>query len=172
LGRLTLLTPEELRQQLQQLQSFGILEYMPQKETPQIYFVQNRAPADHLTFNHEDHLKRKHEYALRVKAMEEYISLKDNCRSKFIGNYFGDVDMKKCGSCDNCLHQKIQVLSNEEFNKISSKIFIAINNTEKDIKDLLTHLPNLNKEKVWKVINFLQAEGKLVIKENGCITAA
>jgi hypothetical protein len=37
----------------------GIIEYLPQKETPQIHFLVNRAPAAFLHIDQEQYLKRK-----------------------------------------------------------------------------------------------------------------
>lgn len=168
LSRLTKLSLQELCDQLKELQAFGIVNYQPQKETPQLFFLQNRAPAQHLTFHHEDYLKRKQQYQQRVDAMQQFISLEVDCRSRYIGEYFGDLKMKKCGVCDNCLHQKNTHLSSEEFTGISEKIFYCTNGGI-DIKTLLLQLNNFKKDKVWKVLNYLQEEGKVRVNENGLI---
>ncbi len=103
--RLTRLTPEQTSRQLQELKAFGIISYQPQKETPQLFFVQNRAPSQHLNFNIPAYLQRKKEYQKRVNAMLHYVALND-CRSQFVGKYFGDSSMKACNVCDNCLRKK------------------------------------------------------------------
>ncbi|MCW3112869.1 MAG: RecQ family ATP-dependent helicase [Segetibacter sp.] len=171
LSRLTKLSAEELQKQLKELQAFGILHYHPQKETPQIFFLQNRAPAEHLTFRHEDYLKRKQQYQLRIDAMEKFISLERECRSQYIGQYFGDKEMKKCGVCDNCLQQKNLHLSTEEFTQISQRILQSINGAT-EIKSLLDQLHGIKKDKIWKVLDYLQDEGKIIVNEKGLIVAA
>ncbi|MDB5249108.1 MAG: RecQ family ATP-dependent helicase [Segetibacter sp.] len=167
--RLTKLTAEELTSQLKELQAFGIINYQPQKENPQIYFLQNRAPAEYLSFNLEAYLKRKQQYQLRVDTMEKYITLTVNCRSQYIGNYFGDVKMKKCEVCDNCLKQKNIELSTEEFNLISNRILTYMNGNTVEIPHLLSYLNSFKKEKVWKVLDFLQSEGKIIVNEKGIL---
>ena len=166
LSRLTKLHTEEVANQLKELQAFGIINYNPQKEMPQIFFIQNRAPAEHLTFHHENYLKRKQQYQLRVDAMEKFITLERTCRSQYVGNYFGDLEMKKCGVCDNCLQQKNIHLSAEEFVRISERILQTINGGT-EIKSLLHQLEGFKKDKVWKVLDFLQDEGKVVVNEKG-----
>lgn len=166
LARLTNVTAEEVTNQLKEMQAYGILQYQPQKETPQIYFHHNRAPAQHLSFNHESYWQRKKQYELRVQAMHNYITAQD-CRSQFIGKYFGDEQMKKCGVCDNCLAHKNTSLTNEEFNNIMSCIFSNLNGKEVQIQTLLQHATAFKKEKVWKVLNFLQTEGKIKVDERG-----
>jgi ATP-dependent DNA helicase RecQ len=59
LARLCRLTIEEIKEQLLQLQSFGIIEYLPQKDTPQIHFILNRASAQFLQIDQDDYLLRK-----------------------------------------------------------------------------------------------------------------
>jgi ATP-dependent DNA helicase RecQ len=93
---------EKVKEQLLQLKAFGIIEYLPQKETPQVYFMLNRASAQHLHINNEAYLTRKKQYEQRIEAMLNYLQLK-TCRSLYIANYFGEVTSKKCEVCDNCL---------------------------------------------------------------------
>jgi len=169
LARLTKLLPEELNLQLKELQAFGIINYAPQKETPQIFFLQNRAPAQHLSFRHAPYLKRKQQYQLRIDAMEKFITLQRNCRSQYVGKYFGDDKMKQCGVCDNCLQQKNVHLSAEEFTQISESILFNINEKVTEIKILLNNLNGFKKDKIWKVLNYLQSEGKVVVNENGLV---
>lgn len=169
LSRLTKLSHEELVVQLKELHSFGIINYQPQKETPQIFLLQNRAPAQHLTFNHTNFLQRKHQYQLRIDSMEKFITLEENCRSQYIGNYFGDKNIKPCGVCDNCLRQKNVSLSTQEFTQISESILFNINENATEIKILLNKLSSFKKDKVWKVLNYLQSEGKVLVNEEGII---
>jgi ATP-dependent DNA helicase RecQ len=169
IGRLTKLPGDVLIQQLHELTAFGIINYHPQKETPQVYFAVNRAPANYLSFNHEAYLERKKQYALRLEAMLNYIDLSSACRSRFIGNYFGDREIKNCGVCDNCLQQKNTVLTPEEFIIIKDRIIDFLPDTGSEVKALLLHLAGLKKEKVWKVLDYLQAEKNISINEAGLI---
>ncbi len=169
LTRLTKMPVEELTNQLKELKAFGILNYQPQKETPQIFFLENRAPAQHLTFNHTDYLKRKQQYQLRIEAMEKFITLQGNCRSQYIGKYFGDVNMKPCGICDNCLQRKNMHLSAEEFTRISDSILHHLNVDSAEIKILLDKLNGFKKDKIWKVLDYLQSEGKVMVNKEGKI---
>jgi ATP-dependent DNA helicase RecQ len=172
LSRLINISTEELLKQLKELQAYSIINYQPQKETPQVFFLHNRAPSQHLSFNHTYYLQRKEEYKKRVNAMEAYIRLERGCRSKFIGKYFGDAEMRACGVCDNCLQQKNTALSAEEFNKISDRIFAHIEQQESQLNLLLHHLTGIKKEKIWKVLDYLQAEGKVSVDEKGAIKRA
>lgn len=167
IAKLTCKTIEEVKSELMQLNTLGIIEYLPQKETPQIYFILNRAPAQFLYINHENYLQRKQQFELRTETMLRYLQLQKECRSKYISGYFGDAAIKECGICDVCLHKKGSSLTEEDFNKIQQRIFLHIENNSIPVKDLLQHLQGIKKEKVWKVIAFLQSEKKIEIDEFG-----
>ena len=169
IAKLTWKKMDEVKKDLLQLHSLGIIEYLPQKETPQIYFILNRAPAQFLHVDHEHYLQRKKQYALRTETMLRYMHLQKECRSKYISAYFGDPAVKECGICDVCLHKKGSELTEEEFNRIKQRIFDHINGSEIFVKDLLLHLHTVKKEKIWKVLDFLQAENKIKINEFGLV---
>lgn len=162
LAKLARLPYETIKDKLQQLQSFGIIEYLPQKETPQIYFLLNRAPAQYLNINNEAYLKRKQLYKVRVDVMLEYLKLSE-CKSKFIATYFGEKEAKKCGVCDYCLNEKAGELSEEEFKQIKTTIYSIIPEAGINVKDLLFLLKGTRKEKAWVVLNFLQNERKIFL---------
>jgi ATP-dependent DNA helicase RecQ len=154
---------------LQELSAYRIIEYLPQKETPQIQFFTNRAPAKFLNINHENYFKRKLQYEKRVQIMLQYLKLEKECRSVFIGKYFDDVLIKDCGVCDNCLQRKKNILSADIFKKIEQQIFDKISNEEISVKELLFHIGNSKKDNFWKVMEYLQSERKIIIDINGMI---
>ncbi len=62
---------------------------------------------------------------------------------------------------------KTTELSAEEFENMSSVVLSTLSKSALTVDKLLLHLPAIKKEKLWKVIDFLQAEGKLVVNELG-----
>ncbi|MFT4204643.1 MAG: ATP-dependent DNA helicase RecQ [Chitinophagaceae bacterium] len=97
---------DEVKERLLRLQRYQILEYLPNKETPQIHFVENRAPADYLNFNHQFYQNRKEIYRDNIASVVRYIGLEESCRMDFLCQYFGQEDQFECGICDNCLASK------------------------------------------------------------------
>lgn len=159
---------EEVQKQLLLLQSFGIIEYLPQKDTPQIHFLLNRAPAQYLQINQDHYLERKKQFTERVENMIRYILLPEQCRSRYISNYFGDTESKDCGNCDNCLTRKRKAISPEEFLQIEREIKqSAVPGIHTDI--LIKRLAQFSKEKIWTVLDFLQAEEIIRIDEQEII---
>jgi len=158
-----------LKSELKKLQQFGIIEYHPQKEKPQIQFLRNRVTTEDFTINEVNLSKRKIAFEKRVKAMVGYVKA-NMCRSKIIGNYFNDLAIKPCGICDNCLHEKAIVVSKAEFENITMIIEKLTGKTPVTVQLVLKSLNTFKKEKVWKVLNYLQAENKICITEDGQIS--
>ena len=158
----------DLKSDLKKLQQFGIIEYHPQKEKPQIQFLRNRINTEDFIINQTNLSKRKTAFEKRVRAIISYVKT-HSCRSKIIGNYFNDLTIKPCGICDNCIHEKGIVVSKTEFENITMIIDKLTNRTPVHSSLLLKNLNTFKKEKVWKVLNYLQAENKISITEDGLI---
>jgi ATP-dependent DNA helicase RecQ len=159
----------EVKKKLHQLQTLQIIEYRPQKETPQINFLTNRAPAQFLYIDHKNYLHRKQQYELRTKAMLKYLTSIKECRSRYISSYFGDEKVRECGICDVCLQSKNIALTKKEFAAITNRIYSHITGNGIAVRELLHHLKGIKKDKAWKVIEFLQSEKKIEINDYGWV---
>ncbi len=159
-----------LKRDLKKLNDFGIISYAAQKDKPQVTLLQNRMYTDNYTMNTVDYLKRKHQFEQRVNALIGYIKKSTGCRSKHIANYFTDTEINACGICDNCINEKVTYISTEEFNSISNQIFGLTKQTPVSVETILIILKGIKKEKIWKVINYLQAEKKIQTDKEGNIT--
>jgi ATP-dependent DNA helicase RecQ len=167
LSRLTKIPIDEVKHQLQQLRSFNIIEYEPQKETPQIYFITSRAPAEYLVINHEKYKQRKDKFQARVNTVLNYLQTTTVCRSKFIGNYFDDTEIDNCGICDNCLRKRSSTLTEEEFIMIRQRILSMLNDDHVVIQNILQSCKNIKREKLWTVLDHLQSERIIRIETDG-----
>lgn len=163
IAKLCKLPYEKIYIDLQQLHATGIIEYLPQKETPQIHFILNRAPAKTLHINQDKYFQRKKQFENRVEIMLHYLQLENVCRSKFIADYFTEAKNKNCGICDNCLKQKKVDLTANDFKKIEQLIFAAVPAQGINVKELLSQLKEIKKDDFWKVLEFLQSEKKIKV---------
>jgi ATP-dependent DNA helicase RecQ len=146
----------------------GIIEYQPQKEKPQIYFILNRAPAEYLHIDQDLYFKRKKQYQFRIEAMLHYIQLNEACRSSYISTYFGEKSTNRCGKCDNCLNRKKTSLSTSQFQAIVKTIQSQVFNGTSVEKILIQYQPN-EADDIWKVLKFMESEQLIFIKEDGII---
>ena len=160
---------EEIKKDLLQLQHYAIIQYSPQKDSPQLIFLKNRVKTEDLFINLSKYEERKKRYIARVDKIIRYTAETKECRSKITANYFGDMKIEDCGICDNCLRKKETALTQEEFKKIHFRIIEIMNKESISAKELLFQLTGVKKEKAWKVLDSLQAENKIAIDHEGLI---
>ena len=160
---------EAVQNQLQQLAAMGIIEYLPQKETPQIHFLVNRAPAAFLHIDQDLYLSKKEAFTTRINTLINFAINPACCRSVFIGNYFGDTDKSSCGICDYCLAQKKTKLQSTVFTSIEQQLYASLTRSPSPIDQLLITLGKDKEEEIWEVIRFLESENRLIMNEEGTI---
>ena len=161
---------QTVQKQLQQLAAMGIIEYLPQKETPQIHFLVNRAPAAFLHIDKERYLKRKEAFTNRINTLILFATNPGVCRSVFIGNYFGDPGKAACGICDYCLsHHKKDKLTENRFTSIEQRLYSIISKTPTPIDQMIASLGKEDEAAIWEVLYYLASENKLIMNEDGTI---
>ncbi|MDP1843627.1 MAG: ATP-dependent DNA helicase RecQ [Sediminibacterium sp.] len=156
---------EKITAALKLLTTHGIIEYMPKKETPQIQFLTNRAPAEYLVIHQDAYLNRKKLYEERVNTIIKYTKDNTNCRSRYISNYFGDSSEKNCGICDNCLNAKKKKLSPKELDTIEQKLKQQANSKPITVNEFIHSMKEITTEKIWSALEFLQSEEKIQIND-------
>src|SRR6185437_7321239 len=100
LAKFIQISNKKLMQSFVELKALGMIDYVPQKEKPQIYFIQNRVKAEDLYINEQNILKRKKAFEKRLDAMVNFATNEARCRSIMIGTYFNDNAISACGICD------------------------------------------------------------------------
>ncbi len=141
-----------------------IVHYIPQKKCPYIIYTRERQNADKIILSPDIYEKRKESYEKRIKAMVDYVSSEDNCRSRMLLNYFGEKNRHNCMMCDVCLEKHNSGIKKGEFKDIEDSIKSAIG----DSKILATSLIDIleyDKEKIQKVITYLTHEEIIGIKD-------
>lgn len=167
IGSLLKKDADEIKKQLTQLHRAGLIDYVPQKDTPQLFLLRSRIKAEELSINMTQYNRRKDEFQKRMKQMILFVKEDIQCRSRIIGLYFGDNKIRACGICDNCLKQKATILGKVEFEAIRHRILNLVKYEPMLTKDLLLKLSGVKKEKAWKLLEFLQAENKIEMDGNG-----
>ena len=158
---------EEIKKQLLVLHQYGIIDYHLQKDTPQLFFPEERIRAEDVSINKALYDERKEKFLQRVKKMISFVKEEGQCRSRIIGSYFGDNTVRPCGICDNCLRQKATTLTKDEFEALHHRIVNMVKYESLHTRDLLLKLGGIKKEKAWKVLEFLQAEDKIEMDNSG-----
>jgi ATP-dependent DNA helicase RecQ len=153
--------------QLELLFRSGIIKYTPKKETPQILYLQNRIKTDELNLNYEVYNKRKKQFQERIDKLINLATI-ETCRAEYIGNYFGDEEIKPCGVCDNCLQSKKKELTASEFGKIQEKIMTILKEHNPTIDELSSKI-GIPKDQVLLVLEEMKKEQLVGISIDGSL---
>ena len=149
---------ENIKNWLQELHQLGIIEYKPASDKPQLYLLQNRMYKDDFKLNYKNIATRKEEARKRILGITSFVKNEYECRSKMIANYFGDLNTKECGICDNCINTNAIQLTTIEFEEIAEKIIGTVKSGKHSIDQIIFKLKPLKKRAIWKVILFLITE--------------
>lgn len=157
----------EIIKNLIQLQALGVIVYEAQKDKPQLRFLDNRVITEHLTINNINYQKRKEVLSSQIQAITAYAEENQGCRAKIIANYFNDQTAKPCGICDHCIEQRRTSLAKPDFQSLQTDITIALSKEPLTLNELKAKLMVNDEQKLWAVIEYLQAEQYLEMSEVG-----
>lgn len=157
-----------VKEQLHKLNFDRVIHYQPQKDEPQIMLTRTRIKTDLLTINSERYNERKNIFTQRIDKIINYLEEDTLCRSRIIGNYFGDANINDCGICDNCLQKKKAALSREAFDLIATRLKEMLQQPL-STDEVINNLRGNHKDHIWTVINFLVDEGIIAMQEDGKI---
>jgi ATP-dependent DNA helicase RecQ len=160
--------PEHVLTGLYQLHKFQIVRYDPQKEMPQVYFNQPRRKSADIRIDEKMYAFRKSQYVKRVHGILEYVRA-NGCRSIAIAEYFGEKGAENCGICDNCVKKEKAKLSPSEFESIYQKLKLGTQSEPLTARALFDLFSDIHSDHLRKVIDFMQAENKLIVDEEGIV---
>src|SRR5665213_3536382 len=160
--------PEQVLNGLYQLHRFLLIEYIPQKEEPQIYFNQPRRKAADVQIDQKAYRFRKEQFIKRAKAMLGYMATPD-CRSSCIARYFEEESPEDCGICDRCLRNRQPKLGPDQFSVIYKTVMERTHQQSIPAASLFDHFPEIHSDQLRKVIDFMQAENKLRVDPEGFV---
>jgi ATP-dependent DNA helicase RecQ len=83
--------------------------------------------------------------------------------------YFNDLDIKKCGKCDNCASDKKTELNDVEFEQINLKIFELLSQGEHSFQHIFKAIESTNIENVNEVMRYLMSEEIIEMDELGLL---
>ena len=159
------LTRQQIYNILVTLTKRRIVDYIPRKKTPYIIYTRERLELRFLHIPASVYEERKARYEARIKAMEEYVTTENICRSRMLLHYFGEKNEHNCGQCDVCL-------SNRASNDLSEKSYEEL---KRQILELLGQSPltpaeiadkiKAEKEDIGQVIRYLLDEDGLKMQD-------
>lgn len=139
------LSQHETYQTMKSLSMRHIIHFIPQRKTPFITFVQDRAEFINLPANIYD--DRKTEFIKRIESVIAYASDDYICRSRQLLRYFGENIQSDCNQCDVCKKSKhddtaedkiIQLLDDYEWHQLTD--IMKIDASSPDLDRAIKHL--------------------------------
>ena len=159
------LTRQQIYNILVTLTKRRIVDYIPRKKTPYIIYTRERLELRFLHIPPSVYEERKARYEARIKAMEEYVTTENICRSRMLLRYFGEKNEHNCRQCDVCLSKRAT-------DNLSEKSYEEV---KRQILNLLSHSPltpaetadqiKAEKEDIGQVIRYLLDEGELKMQD-------
>ncbi|MBR6371244.1 MAG: RecQ family ATP-dependent DNA helicase [Bacteroidaceae bacterium] len=150
---------------LTNLQSQGVVRYVPERRTPLITWTRARVDKEMLWFDPEVYSARREEFKKRTGAMMEYVTRTTGCRSAMLLRYFGEHQEEPCGCCDLCLEKTSAGMTRAEETRIARSLSECLEQ-HTDPREVYS-LP-YSREKIDTVLRTLADEGIVKI-ENGNI---
>ncbi len=95
-----------VRKALQQLHQRGIVEYVPQREAPQLLFTTPRYSAENIPLNTKKLTQLRTTALEKALAVQQYLQTTNRCRTQLLLAYFGEISDQACRICDYCLARK------------------------------------------------------------------
>lgn len=139
------LSQHETYQTMKSLSMRHIIHFIPQRKTPFITFVQDRAEFINLPANIYD--DRKTEFIKRIESVIAYAFDDYICRSRQLLRYFGENIQSDCNQCDVCSKSKhddtvedkiIQLLDDYEWHQLTD--IMKIDASSPDLDRAIKHL--------------------------------
>lgn len=159
---------ERIPDMLSQLHRKGLIEYCPRKEKTQIQWLQPRASAMEIKLDVVRYEFRKLEAEKRLVAMLHFLLETKACRSQWIGHYFGDPDLPRCGICDNCLEQKKRAKQTDAL-ALQQELIELLTETPMNWSELQAHFSEVPGDRLKLALDFLLGEDRIVSDDAGML---
>lgn len=149
-----------LQQAFHKLHQDGIVDYRPQKDQPQLIFLQERVEAGNLTIDEQLYKFRKNRHLERIQAAVKYAET-PICRSQQLLSYFGEHNASPCGICDVCLGRHKKDLSAADFEKLKRKISMVLKREALTLDQVVDSFAPKWQERVLQTLEYLVDEGMI-----------
>ena len=154
---------EQLYTTLMNLQSQGVVRYVPERRTPVIIWTRDRIDTHLLRFDPEVYAMRKEEFKERIGAMMEYVTRETGCRSVMLLKYFGEHQKKPCMCCDLCQEKVQGEITRGEREAIMGDILDTFHANPDNPQKVYT-LP-YDRKKIDIVLHYMVDEGHILMRD-------
>jgi ATP-dependent DNA helicase RecQ len=149
---------------LLKLSNSEMIQYIPRKKNPVIFFSEERLDSKNLYFSVETYKFLKERYIDRSNEMLLYASGLNKCRSQILLSYFGEKNAARCGQCDVCRKRNELDMSSYEFDLILGELKERLTDQHLTMDEIMAQV-SYPEEKVLKVFRWLVDHEKILRDE-------
>lgn len=164
------ISTEKCIQYLNYMHKSELIDYIPQSNEPQLYFLHNRVAAESLNINLDYYRTRQQSFEKKINAVIEYAFSTNQCRSQILLSYFGEKFENACGHCDDCIEKRKKEMNTEEYHKIQAKILNLLGSGSKKAEDIMEQLLPIEAKKTELCLKWLLDNNKLKLTPENTIS--
>lgn len=102
LARELKLSVDVIKNDLEFLLRREYIDVRKKKDNPQLFFNDNRYPAEQIVLHYQEIEALKKRNNERLSALVDFVKNDTVCRMQQLANYFGQATTENCGACDVC----------------------------------------------------------------------
>ncbi len=150
---------------LKRLQKQGILDYLPQKNSPQLIFNTERLNAEDILLSKTFYFQRKNEAFSMLESIIRYSTSLTECRSRMLVNYFGEKKSDNCEVCDVCLRRRRKEINEKRSREIEQALTDILANSSCSVSEIVSKMHKFKENDVLTILRWLIEEGR--VQANG-----
>ncbi|MCP9235345.1 ATP-dependent DNA helicase RecQ [Lewinella sp. JB7] len=158
------ISTEELQRTFQKMRAEGIVDYTPEKNGPQLVFVEERLDPDNLRIDERQYRFLQERARHRIDTMIAYCETDTDCRSALLLRYFGEPDPPDCGHCDVCRKKKTAPPDRRAIHRQIQSLLHT--DTSLPLQHILQTFPSGQRTQVSVILQELLNEGMLIQERN------
>ncbi|MBL3658514.1 RecQ family ATP-dependent DNA helicase [Fulvivirga sediminis] len=164
IAKLLGVSDKEVVKMLQKLAELGILDYDERKDKPQVFFSTPRKDATNLKLNQKRLQEREDNAISKMKAMINYVQNTDECRTRLLLEYFGEMDYDQCGVCDVCVANKNEG-GGAAARQYEEEVIKMLTSEPHTLDELIFKMPPASKDVILEMIREMIDVGDLMYDE-------
>lgn len=147
------ISEHELAVQLENLNTQGVISFIPQTTLPKLIFLQNRINLKFENIKLVNYPILKEKALTRINSVINYVTEKNICRSRLLLTYFNETDFKDCQYCDVCVEKYKRNLETDE--GLIENIKIEVSQKSFKLPELIRKFQSVNSKRLNDLINKL-----------------
>ena len=156
-------TEQKVYETMLALSRMKILQYVPRKSTPYLYYTTSRELPKYVNLPQAVYEQQRERLERRIDAMRRFAFGQDDCRVNSMLRYFGEKPESPCGQCDVCRARVLKPIGSEDKAKLKESVLYMLGQGPRTIDYLV-------KESSFKDTDVIECVRTLLSKRVAHIT--